>query len=182
LKLVSADGKNVMFWEDNHYDYWKQEAFEMLQNLFMQNPDCFPLTMIMPHPEKEIVVVPVYFENADEKIKQLKVMSCLLKILKCKWYIIATECWVVVRQYEEGKEYDDVMPSKCDDRKECLMVIRVEDNGKNETAMFDIVRENDTVSFIENKNIEMGKGRLNELFDINIPDEMLEDIKKQLRL
>ena len=178
MKLVSLDGKNVMYWDHNPTDEWKEVSFKILQDIFQENPDAFPLTVVMPIKDK-VGVFPIPFEHEEEKIHRLGIISTMLQVVKAEWYVIASECWFVMRKIEEVD--DSIRPSQCDDRKECLMVLKVDKKGVDSSVLFEITRDNGITTFTENKNLRFGSGRLSELFDAEISQDALIEMKRHMK-
>jgi hypothetical protein len=175
MKLVSLDGTKTLYWDHDYSSEWKESAFAIIQQAFQENPDVFPMTVILPYPKGKLSVIPIYYQTDFEKINRLAFISGLLKIFNIDWYIIASECWFVARQTTDPL---NIRPSDCDDRQECLTVIQIERNGNHKTALFEIVRKDNIVEFKENNSLKMSEGRLFELFNSDISNEALDEIKK----
>jgi len=176
MKLTSPDGSKVLYWDSDPDSFLKDDVFQILKNLFQENPDTFPLLIIFPLPDGELQVFPVPFETVDEKIHRLGVVSYLMNIFQANWYIIASECWFITRPIEE-----DVRPSQCEDRKECLLIIKVEKTKSNSSLMFEIIRKENSIKFVETKDLEFGGGRLCELFTMTPTPEVIIEVNEIMK-
>lgn len=178
MKLSSPDGKNTIFWDSDPDSFLKDDVFELLKTSFQDNPDTFPLTIIFPLLDN-MIVLPVSFLTSNEKIHKLGVISHLMNILKVNWYVIASECWFVVRNIDQCAP--SIEPSKCEDKKECLVVMRVERTKPTESAIFNIVRENQSVKFTEEKDMKFSGGRLCELFSMKPTQQIISEVDQIIK-
>lgn len=80
--------------------------------------------------------------NETEKQQSADMMYQICKKSNADFMILITEAWYVIR-----KEVGNVIPSKCDDRKECIHIIINFKKGKNISYTIPIIRSKDKTTF-----------------------------------
>lgn len=156
MKLTGMNGE-ILYWNDN--DGWDENCFKILKDIFLENPDQFPLIFITYNPKtKSIVLAPVIFENDHEKLTSYLAMASVLKQLKPKWYCIGTEMYFVKSEEINA----NTKPSQCENRHEGVLLLKVEKSGKKHNSFFERVNSND---FVKRNNHDFSGGVLSDLFN-----------------
>lgn len=174
MKLVGTNGE-VMYWGSPETSENKpknrkdisdvvktEECFDFLKDLFIDNPDT-PMVFGIPH-EGKVVLIPFPFENEDHKTIVFDLMAGMLKLWNPSWYVVGTEMY-----------FSSVIGEK-KNRKEGLILLRVEKTGKKESVLYELVKHRNKIKHVEMKDAKFCSGVLFELYNRELPDGFSECI------